>query len=130
QRPPASCPCQPWFCRRLAPFFRANEGGVGQQFLQVEFAQLAEFFDQQSLDVLQDFVASPLLEPAPAGAPGRQVERDVPPPRTAAQQPQDALQAFAVGGTRSASLRRRRVLGQMRRDALPLLVGQEAGSLP
>ena len=58
-RPPASCPCQPWFSRPRRPPFSPDEGGVGEQLRQVELAPFAELLDKHPLQVLQDLVPGP-----------------------------------------------------------------------
>ena len=96
---------------------------LSTSFLEVEPAQFAELLDQDGLDVFEDALARPLPEPAPAGAAGRQVHGDVLPPGAGAEEPQDALQALPVIRPGAAALGGRRVLGEVRGDPPPLLVG-------
>src|SRR4051812_34889449 len=107
---PASCPCRPWFFRRRHPFFCADERGIREQLVEIELAELVELPDQDGMDVFQHTFVGPFLEPAPAGAPRGQVDRDVPPSCPIAQQPKNTLQALAVIDPRSAALEVRCVL--------------------
>jgi hypothetical protein len=56
--------------RHRLPFFAADERGVSQQFLQVEFVQLNVFFQQQGLDVPKDLRAGQFVDSLPIGAAG------------------------------------------------------------
>jgi hypothetical protein len=106
--------------------FCANEGGVGEQLVEVERPQVVEFLDQDGVDVLQHALAGPVAQSAPARTSRGEVDQHVPPARSAAQQPEDALQTLAVVRPAPAPFGGTHMLGQQRRDALPLFIRQDA----
>src|SRR5262249_43105122 len=83
-----------------------------------------ELGDERSPEIEPHIVAFPLGEPAPAGRCAGVFLRQILPPGPRAENPEAALKATAVIDPRPTTLLSLLLLGQVRLDPSPLLVGK------
>jgi len=105
RRPPPSTasPCPAWFSRLHRPFFGRSKTPVQERFTPLPLLALVQIAQQRSPDVQPDALLLPIPQPPPARRGMRVLPRQILPAGPAPQNPQNAFQRPAVGGTRSGA---------------------------
>lgn len=108
----------------MRPFFSGRERAVGEAFPPVDLALAVELLQQPSPGLVERAIAGPLDEAAPDGGVRREPRRQVFPPRTTAEDPQDPFEAGPRVGHRTAALGARLGIGEQVSDQQPMFVAE------
>jgi hypothetical protein len=94
-----------WALSRCIPI-GGHEAAIERSLRPVQFLVCLQAGEDSSPQLLPDAQVLPLLQASPTGGRGALLARDILPPRSAAQHPQDTLQGLAVVRPRAQRWRR------------------------
>jgi hypothetical protein len=106
------------------PFFCGSEGPVDECFAEIDFPSLTKVVSKHLQGANDSSFFNPCLESTVTGLIRRIITWKVFPSRTRLQDPQDTVENIACWHRRTTGFAGSVILGEQRRDHLPLLFGQ------